>query len=63
MDNARFHIGKEVKRVVIQNGHKLLYLPAYSPDLNPIEHFWAYAKGVRRKFWVHDIGELFEKYL
>ncbi|MBP9753223.1 MAG: transposase [Proteobacteria bacterium] len=30
-------------------GHILLYLPPYSPDLNPIEHKWAQAKAHRRK--------------
>jgi transposase len=38
MDNATFH-----------QGHTLLYLPPYSPDLNPIEHKWAQAKALRRK--------------
>ncbi len=30
-------------------GYHLLYLPRYSPDLNPIEHKWAEAKAIRRK--------------
>lgn len=30
-------------------GHTLLYLPPYSPDLNPTEHKWAQIKALRRK--------------
>lgn len=63
MDNARFHIGEDIRQLVVQNGHKLLYLPAYSPDLNPIEQYWAYAKNIRRKYMVSNIESLFDKYL
>ncbi len=37
MDNMRTHHVKEVSALVRNAGIKLLYLPAYSPDLNPIE--------------------------
>jgi transposase len=33
-----------MKRALKGAGHTLLYLPPYSPDLNPIEHKWAQAK-------------------
>lgn len=29
-------------------GHQLLFLPPYSPELNPIEKKWAYLKYIRR---------------
>jgi transposase len=48
LDNASFHKGEEMKRVVTKSGHTLLYLPPYSPDLNPIEKKWAQAKRIRR---------------
>ncbi|WP_420480450.1 transposase [Psychrobacter urativorans] len=35
MDNASFH--KRVNRLLNRHGHRLLFLPPYSPDLNPIE--------------------------
>ncbi|WP_227678504.1 transposase [Psychrobacter vallis] len=35
MDNASFH--KRVQRLLNRHGHRLLFLPPYSPDLNPIE--------------------------
>ena len=38
MDNATFHKGEEMRSSITKAGHTLLYLPTYSPDLNPIEH-------------------------
>lgn len=48
MDNASFHKGEEMKKAIADAGHYLLYLPPYSPDLNPIEHKWAQAKNIRK---------------
>ena len=48
MDNASFHKGKTMKKALEDAGHTLLYLPPYSPDLNPIEKKWAQAKATRR---------------
>jgi transposase len=41
LDNASFHKSEESKRLIEGAGCKILFLPAYSPDLNPIEIFWA----------------------
>ena len=41
LDNARFHQSASTRRLVESDGKELMFLPAYSPDLNPIEHFWA----------------------
>ena len=41
MDNATFHKGNDMKQIIEKAGHTLLYLPPYSPDLNPIEKKWA----------------------
>jgi transposase len=49
LDNATFHKGREMQEAIASEGHSLLYLPAYSPDLNPIEKKWAQAKSLRRK--------------
>jgi len=40
LDNARFHRKKAVQRILNKVGARALFLPAYSPDLNPIEHQW-----------------------
>jgi len=41
MDNASFHKSQDSQRLIEQVGCKVLFLPPYSPDLNPIEVFWA----------------------
>ncbi len=40
MGNATFHKTPETKELIESAGCHLLYLPTYSPDLNPIEHCW-----------------------
>lgn len=49
MDNASFHKSKKIQRLIESKGCKLLYLPAYSPDFNPIEHYWHMIKSKMRK--------------
>ena len=58
LDNATFHKGQDMQRALKEAGHDLLYLPPYSPDLNPIEKKWAQAKAKRRKLRC-NINELF----
>jgi transposase len=43
MDNARFHRKKELRKLARGNV-RLLFLPPYSPDYNPIEKSWANMK-------------------
>ena len=44
MDNAAFHPKKRLDECSIAGGHYFLPLPPYSPELNPIEQFWASLK-------------------
>jgi transposase len=44
LDNATFHKSEKVRHLIEAAGCALLYLPPYSPDFNPIEHFWANLK-------------------
>lgn len=44
MDNASFHKSSITHRLIEDAGCKLLYLPPYSPDLNPIEKVWSNLK-------------------
>lgn len=44
LDNASFHRSEESKTLVEAAGCRLLFLPPYSPDLNPIEKCWANIK-------------------
>ena len=61
MDNATFHKRKDTQEAIRKSGHTLLYLPPYSPDLNPIEQKWAQAKSIYRKYRC-SIEDLFSKY-
>jgi transposase len=50
MDNASFHRKKVLKRMAKEAGCKVIFLPAYSPDFNPIEKIWANLKKFLRNF-------------
>jgi transposase len=47
MDNAPFHNKPKIAEILEQHGHKLLPLPRYSPDFNPIEQAFAILKRQR----------------
>jgi transposase len=49
MDNLKSHKNHEVRRAIRAAGAKLWFLPAYSPDLNPIEQVFAKLKELLRK--------------
>lgn len=49
MDNASFHKSEKVKFYIEEVGCNIIYLPPYSPDLNPIEHHWHAVKNKMRK--------------
>jgi transposase len=49
IDNATFHHGGRIRELIEAAGCKLVYLPAYSPDLNRIEKCWAWLKSRIRK--------------
>jgi transposase len=49
MDNLSSHKGSRVRELVEARGCELIYLPAYSPDLNPIEEAFSKLKALLRK--------------
>lgn len=49
MDNLGSHKGKAVRRAIRRAGAHLIFLPPYSPDLNPIEQVFAKLKALLRK--------------
>ncbi len=49
LDNAAFHKSLELLEIAAENNVQIIFLPAYSPDLNPIEKFWANLKRNIRK--------------
>ena len=44
LDNAAFHKARSTLTLIKEAGHRLLFLPPYSPHLNPIEKLWANIK-------------------
>ncbi|WP_339041196.1 transposase [Candidatus Lariskella endosymbiont of Hedychridium roseum] len=50
MDNATFHRSQKTKDLIESVGCRVIFLLPYSPDLNPIEKFWANMKQwIKRK--------------
>lgn len=54
MDNCSIHKSTIVEELINSVGCRLIYLPPYSPDFNPIENYWAVMKNnikkIRDKF-------------
>ena len=48
LDNATFHKSKRTRELAEAAGCILLFLPPYSPDLNPIEQKWGNMKNFRK---------------
>ncbi|WP_143100012.1 IS630 family transposase [Francisella sp. TX07-6608] len=57
MDNASFHKSSKLIEIANKFDLQILYLPPYSPDLNPIEKVWANFKKILRK-----VNNSFEKF-
>ena len=49
MDNLGSHRGKAIRQAIRQAGAKLIFLPKYSPDLNPIEQVFSKLKHLLRR--------------
>jgi transposase len=49
MNNCTIHKSKLMIRKVENHGYKVMYLPPYSPKLNPIEQFWAVIKEILKR--------------
>jgi len=54
MDNARIHHGEEILELCNRFGVRLVYLPPYSPDLNPIEEAFS-----KIKAWIRRNNDIF----
>jgi transposase len=60
MYNLSAHKGGRVREIVEGSGCEILYLPPYSPDLNPIEQAFSKVKGILRRAAVHTRETLIE---
>ncbi len=49
MDNLSIHKGQKVRQAIEARGCQVLFLPAYSPDLSPIEEAFSKVKAVLRR--------------
>ena len=58
MDNLRSHHVKEVRELLEAEGMIPLYLPPYSPDLNPIEKMWSKVKAILRSWKIRSLDAL-----
>ena len=60
MDNLPAHKVKGIEPAITARGAKLMYLPPYSPDLNPIEQMFAKLKALLRKAAVRSVDKLWD---
>ena len=61
MDNLPAHKGEAVRTRIEAKGAKLLLLPPYSPDLNPIELAFSKLKALLRKAAERSVGGLWDR--
>ena len=60
MDNLRTHHIEEVRTLLENAGMEALYLPPYSPDMNPIEMMWSKIKSILRTMKERTVENLFK---
>ena len=58
VDNMKSHHAKAVKALLDNSHVQYVYLPPYSPDLNPIEKLWSKIKALLRKFKARTVEAL-----
>lgn len=58
MDNCSIHKGEEIRVLIEKAGAKLIYLPTYSPEFNPIENYWSKLKSILRKIGARTYPDL-----
>lgn len=60
MDNLSVHKSEPTLALIRQNGADVRFLPAYSPDLNPIEQMWSKVKNTLRSLEARTRESLLE---
>jgi transposase len=58
LDNLGSHKGKTVRQLIRSAGARLIFLPKYSPDLNPIEQVFAKLKHLLRAYAARTVDAL-----
>jgi putative transposase len=65
LDNVRFHHAKRLKPILKRYSHRieLIFLPLYSPDLNPVERiWWLMRKEVTHNRWVKSMEQRVDEF-
>ena len=62
MDNLSAHKSPRIKKLIDSTGARVLYLPPYSPDLNPIEMVWSKVKRLLRSLAARTIDALHDAF-
>lgn len=60
MDNCSIHKMDEIEEAIEARGAWVIFLPRYSPDLNPIENCWSKVKGILRSLKPRTLEELLD---
>jgi transposase len=60
MDNAPIHKLDEIEDAIEATGAWVLFLPTYSPDLNPIENCWSKVKALLRSLKPRTLPDLLD---
>lgn len=60
LDNCPIHKVEEVEEAIEARGAWVIFLPAYSPDLNPIENCWSKVKNILRSLKPRTVEELLD---
>jgi transposase len=59
LDNASVHKSEMLTDIAANYGFKIMFLPKYSPDFNPIEHWWANVK-IRLRYNMRRFDSFFQ---
>lgn len=65
VDNVKYHHAKRLKPILekYKNRVELVYLPAYSPDLNPVERIWWYMrKKITHNRYIEKMEDRIDKF-
>lgn len=58
MDNLSPHKSDPTLKLIAETGAQVLFLPAYSPDFNPIEMMWSKIKHILRSLEARTVSDL-----
>lgn len=60
LDNLNVHKSEIAQKMILDNGCSYIFLPEYSPDLNPIEKMWSKVKQILRGIKARTSEELYK---